>query len=48
MDLRAKLDRERHYRMVVEERNRSLESQLYPEKLKEISKKVCTMKSLDG
>ncbi|XP_002738783.1 transcription factor AP-4-like [Saccoglossus kowalevskii] len=38
VELRQQLDRERRLRMLLEERNRSLEAQLYPEKLREIAK----------
>lgn len=40
IELRCQLDRERRYRMVLEEQNRTLESQLYPEKLKELAKQI--------
>ncbi|XP_071786551.1 transcription factor AP-4-like [Asterias amurensis] len=40
VDLRCQLDRERRYRMLLEEQNRSLESQLYPEKLKELAQQI--------
>ncbi|XP_070552589.1 transcription factor AP-4-like [Ptychodera flava] len=40
VDLRQQLDRERRLRMLLEEQNRSLEAQLYPEKLREIAKHV--------
>ncbi|XP_038054934.1 transcription factor AP-4-like [Patiria miniata] len=40
VDLRCQLDRERRYRMILEEQNRSLESQLYPEKLKELAQQI--------
>ncbi|XP_077984019.1 transcription factor AP-4-like [Glandiceps talaboti] len=40
LELRQQLDRERRLRMLLEEQNRSLEAQLYPEKLREIAKQV--------
>ncbi|XP_072040312.1 transcription factor AP-4-like [Amphiura filiformis] len=40
VELRCQLDRERRYRMVLEEQNRTLEAQLYPEKLKELAKQI--------
>ncbi|XP_033116190.1 transcription factor AP-4-like isoform X2 [Anneissia japonica] len=40
LELRCQLDRERRFRLLLEDQNRGLESQLYPEKLKELTKQV--------
>ncbi|KAL1139420.1 hypothetical protein AAG570_006404, partial [Ranatra chinensis] len=40
IDVRLQLDRERRLRMMLEEQVRSLESQLYPERIREITHKV--------
>lgn len=40
VELRLQLDRERRLRMTLEEQTRALESQLYPEKIKEIAQTV--------
>ena len=40
IDVRVQLDRERGLRMMLEEQVRSLESQLYPERIREITQKV--------
>ncbi len=38
--LRVQLDRERRLRMVLEERNRDLETQLYPERIRQLANQV--------
>ncbi|XP_019625205.1 PREDICTED: transcription factor AP-4-like isoform X2 [Branchiostoma belcheri] len=40
LDLRCQLDKERRLRMMLEEQNRSLEAQLYPERLRELAHQV--------
>uniref|UniRef100_A0A0A9Y355 Transcription factor AP-4 n=1 Tax=Lygus hesperus TaxID=30085 RepID=A0A0A9Y355_LYGHE len=40
IDVRVQLDRERRLRMILEEQVRSLESQLYPERIREITQQV--------
>lgn len=40
IDVRVQLDRERRLRMILEEQVRSLESQLYPERIREIAQQV--------
>lgn len=40
IDVRVQLDRERRLRMMLEEQVRSLESQLYPERIREITQQV--------
>ena len=40
VELRLQLDRERRLRMSLEEQTRALESQLYPEKIREIAQNV--------
>uniref|UniRef100_A0A1B6E9A6 BHLH domain-containing protein n=1 Tax=Clastoptera arizonana TaxID=38151 RepID=A0A1B6E9A6_9HEMI len=40
IDLRVQLDRERGLRMILEDQVRSLESQLYPERIREITQQV--------
>lgn len=40
IEIRSQLDRERRLRMVLEEQVRSLESQLYPERIREITHQV--------
>jgi len=40
VELRLQLDRERRLRMSLEEQTRALESQLYPEKIREIAQSV--------
>ena len=40
VELRVQLDRERRLRMSLEEQTRSLESQLYPERIREIAQNV--------
>ncbi len=38
--LRVQLDRERRLRMVLEDRNRDLETQLYPERIRQLANQV--------
>lgn len=40
IELRLQLDRERGLRMILEDQVRSLESQLYPERIREITQQV--------
>lgn len=40
IELRVQLDRERRLRMQLEDQVRSLESQLYPERIREITQQV--------
>lgn len=40
IELRLQLDRERGMRMILEDQVRSLESQLYPERIREITQQV--------
>ncbi len=40
VELRLQLDRERRLRMTLEDQTRALESQLYPEKIREIAQSV--------
>lgn len=40
IDVRVQLDRERRLRMVLEDQVRNLESQLYPERIREITQQV--------
>lgn len=40
VELRVQLDRERKLRLTLEEQTRSLESQLYPERIREIAQNV--------
>lgn len=40
IDLRVQLDRERGLRLILEDQVRSLETQLYPERIREITQQV--------
>lgn len=40
IELRVQLDRERGLRMILEDQVRSLETQLYPERIREITQQV--------